>query len=49
MQLQDYALLMGSLGLFIVLALIMYLTRNIDWFKIMSHQNESAIKSNPAD
>lgn len=38
MQLQDYALLLGSLGLFIVLALVMYLTRNIDWFEIMSRQ-----------
>ncbi len=28
---EDYALLIGSLGLFIILALIMYLTRNFDW------------------
>lgn len=48
MQLQDYALLMGSLGLFIILALVMYLTRNIDWFEIMSHQNQDAIKSESA-
>lgn len=46
MQMQDYALLMGSFGLFIVLALVMYLTRNIDWFEIMSHQNRDARKSN---
>lgn len=45
MQLQDYALLMGSLGLFLVLALVMYLTRNIDWFEIMSHQKQVTIKS----
>jgi inner membrane protein len=45
MQLQDYALLMGSLGLFIILALVMFLTRNIDWFEIMSHQNQDAIES----
>lgn len=45
MQLQDYALLMGSFGLFIVLALVMYLTRKIDWFEIMSHQNPDAAKS----
>jgi inner membrane protein len=31
-QAQDYALLFGSLGLFASLALIMFLTRNIDWF-----------------
>jgi len=29
---QDYALLFGSFGLFVGLAIIMYLTRNIDWF-----------------
>ena len=34
LQLEDYALLMGSLGLFIVLALIMYLSRKIDWYEI---------------
>ena len=33
-QLQDYALLMGSTGLFIVLAVIMYLSRKIDWYAI---------------
>lgn len=32
-QLQDYALLMGSLGLFIILGLVMYLTRKINWYK----------------
>jgi inner membrane protein len=31
---QDYALLMGSVGLTAILALIMYLTRNIDWYNI---------------
>ena len=38
LQLQDYALLMGSIGLFIVLAVVMYLTRRIDWFTIISEQ-----------
>ena len=28
---QDYALLIGSIGLFFVLALVMYLTRKVDW------------------
>ena len=31
LQLQDYALLLGNLGLFVALALVMYLTRKIDW------------------
>ncbi|MFO7722522.1 MAG: cell envelope integrity protein CreD [Bacteroidales bacterium] len=31
LQLEDYSLLMGSIGLFIVMALIMYLSRNVKW------------------
>ncbi len=31
-QMQDYALLLGSIGLFIVLALVMYLSRKINWY-----------------
>ena len=34
LQLQDYALLLGSLGLLLILAAIMYLTRNIDWYDL---------------
>jgi inner membrane protein len=33
LQLQDFSLLMGSIGLFIILGVTMYLTRNIDWYK----------------
>ena len=29
---QDYSLLFGTAGLFIVLAIVMYTTRNIDWY-----------------
>ncbi len=36
MQLEDYALLLGSVGLFIILTTIMYLTRKIDWYGISS-------------
>jgi inner membrane protein len=32
LRLQDYALLLGSAGLFLMLALVMYVTRNIDWY-----------------
>ena len=35
-QLEDLALLFGSLLLFVLLALTMYLTRNIDWYKMDS-------------
>jgi inner membrane protein len=34
LQIEDYALLMGSVGLFGVLCAIMYLTRSIDWYAI---------------
>ncbi|MGB1242443.1 MAG: cell envelope integrity protein CreD [Chitinophagales bacterium] len=38
LQLQDYALLMGSVGLFVILAVVMYLSRNIDWYTIGKRQ-----------
>ena len=31
---QDYALLAGALGVFVALAIVMYVTRNIDWFDL---------------
>lgn len=34
LQLEDYALLLGSIGLFVILAVVMFLTRRIDWFEI---------------
>ena len=34
LQLQDYALLMGSIGLFVILAIAMYLSRKVDWYAI---------------
>ncbi len=33
-QLESYALLIGSIGLFLVLGLVMYLSRNIDWYNL---------------
>jgi inner membrane protein len=32
LQLEDYSLLLGSIGLFLILSTIMYLTRKIDWY-----------------
>jgi len=40
LQLQDYSLLMGSIGLFLILGIIMYLSRNVDWYAL-SWQKES--------
>ena len=37
-QLKDYALLMGGVGLFTAMALIMYASRNVDWY------GESSVK-----
>ena len=34
LQLEDYALLMGSIGLFVVLTTVMYITRKIDWYSL---------------
>ena len=40
LQLQDYALLMGSIGLLLILITIMYLTRNIDWYSVSGEKEE---------
>jgi inner membrane protein len=47
-QLQDYALLLGSLGLFIVLSLVMYLTRSIDWFEVMGNEKADVLPTQHA-
>lgn len=36
LQLEDYALIMGSVGLFVLLAVVMFLTRKINWYDIES-------------
>jgi len=33
-QLQDYSLLIGSIGIFIILGLVMYFSRKIDWYNL---------------
>ena len=33
LQLQDRALMVGSIGLFLILALVMYISRKINWYK----------------
>lgn len=40
LQLSDYALLMGSIGLTLMLGATMYFTRNIDWYKLNIEPNE---------
>ena len=40
LQQEAYALLMGSIGLFIVLGGVMYLTRKIEWYGVSSSEEE---------
>ncbi|MFH1197199.1 MAG: cell envelope integrity protein CreD [bacterium] len=39
LQLQDYSLIVGTIGLFIVLAIIMYVTRKVNWFEILKQDD----------
>lgn len=34
LQLEDYALILGSVGLLVILAVVMYMTRRIDWYAV---------------
>lgn len=38
LQLEDYALLAGSIGIFIALAAVMYYSRKVDWYNLKSEQ-----------
>ena len=40
LQLEDHALLIGSIGLFLVLGSVMYLSRKIDWYGITKGKKE---------
>ena len=37
---QDYALLAGSIGMFVLLAATMFLTRNVDWYSLSGSRKE---------
>lgn len=39
LQLEDYALLAGALGLFVLLFIVMYFTRKTDWFQLEGTRN----------
>jgi inner membrane protein len=41
LQLQGYALLMGSVGLFILIGFTMYLSRNVNWHQIGQKKDEN--------
>jgi inner membrane protein len=38
LQLKDYSLLVGSLGLFVILAVVMFVSRKIDWYNVGSEK-----------
>ena len=42
LQIQDYALLAGSLGLFVLLATVMWFTRKVDWYRAGGEQAASS-------
>jgi inner membrane protein len=52
LQAEDYALLLGALGLFAMLAVLMYVTRRIDWHAVIvaprNVANAKAPESPPA-
>ena len=41
LQLEDYALIMGSIGLLVITATVMFMTRKINWYKIETVNVES--------
>jgi inner membrane protein len=41
LQLEDYALILGSVGLLLILAVVMYMTRKIDWYAVESVPEEN--------
>lgn len=53
LQLVDYALLVGTLGMFAALALIMFVTRNLNWYDLLDSAKQAVIsnemKTTPAD
>ena len=42
-QMQDYALLFGSIGIFLILAITMFFSRKIDWFQADQKEIETKV------
>ena len=49
LQLQDYALLAGSLFIFIVLCLVMYFSRKVDWYDLGHIDQKKETEQKPLD
>ncbi|HXU31693.1 MAG TPA: cell envelope integrity protein CreD [Thermoanaerobaculia bacterium] len=43
LQAEDYALLLGSIGLFLILALVMLITRRVDWYGATAAQERGGL------
>jgi inner membrane protein len=43
LQMEDYSLLMGALGLFLILGAVMFLTRKINWYAVRTAPAEPAL------
>jgi len=41
LQLEDFALLAGSIGLFVILAIVMYLSRNMNWYQLHPEEGDN--------
>jgi inner membrane protein len=41
LRLEDYALLAGTVGLFLILAFVMFVTRRMDWYSLSLESRES--------
>ena len=42
-QMEDYALLIGSIGIFLILGIVMYFSRKIDWYDIKIGKEEEVV------
>jgi inner membrane protein len=43
-QSEDYALLFGSIGLFVILAVIMHYSRKVDWYGVAQMLDEQEMR-----
>ena len=48
-QMEDYALLLGSIGMFMILAVVMFFSRKIDWYSIKLGSNKNKPDDNNID
>jgi len=45
LQLEDFALLAGSIGLFIILSIVMFLSRHMNWYELHTDEGEQFTKT----